>query len=258
MVFPFQGILANPALIGISWGLAALMVVYCGARVYQSFQKTKNRSVGDFARYLLIAGVGMLIPIVSYLLGGVDWLRIGFGIGVFVKLIGLAFLVRLVLSYIWPKLEKIGFYLLLVFNFGVLPLNLTYATVNFPGLNPQTGQFPINLPVGVGLVSFLFLLPALIIPGIVFVKKGLQSEDKSVRLRGTLIGLGLILFVISIATCGIVTRVIPLFFNNVLVALSGLIVMLGINSAFRKEKPEKIFPPTVSNLQPYTPIQVNW
>ena len=157
MVFPFQGILANPALIGISWGLAALIVVYSGTRVYRSFQATKNQSVGDFAKYLLIAGAGMLIPIVSYLFGGLEWLKIGFVAGVFVKLIGLAFLIRLVLSFIWPQLEKAGFLMMLAANIVILPINYTYASVSYPGFNPQTGGFPINLPVGLGLFGLVFL-----------------------------------------------------------------------------------------------------
>lgn len=258
MVFPFEGVLASPFLIGISWGLTALLVVYAGMRVYQSFRETGNRSVGDFARYLLIAGVGMLIPIIAYLGGGLEWLRLGFVAGVFVKLIGLAFLIRLVLSFIWPRFEKLGFYMMLAADVIVLPINYLYAEVNYVGFNPQTGAFPINLPVTVGLLGFVFLLPALIIPGIFFLSKGLKSADKTVKLRGSLIGLGLLLFVVSVSTCGIVTRVIPLFFNNALVALAGFLLMAGITFVVQKEKPERILPPTTSAVPPYTPIPINW
>jgi len=240
------------------WGLAAITVFYCGTRVYQAYQKTKNRSVGDFGKYLLFGGAGVIIPVASFFIGGAPWLSVGFVIGVFVKIIGVAFLIRLVLSFVAPKFEKIVFYFVIVANFLILGVNVKYMTVAYPGFNPLTGAFPINLPVGLGLLVLVILLPAFIIPAVVFIKKALGSVDKVVRLRGFLIGLAILFFLVSVSTCGIATRVIPLFFNNLLVALAALFIFIGITRVNQIEKPEAMLPPSVSPTPPYTPISIKW
>ena len=240
------------------WGLSAITVFYCGIRVYRAYQKTKNRSVGDFAKYLLIGGAGVIIPVASFFIGGPSWLSVGFVMGVFTKIIGVAFLIRLILNFIAPKFEKIVFYFVIVANFLILGVNIKYMTVAYPGFNTLTGVFPINLPVGLGLLVLVILLPAFIIPAIVFIKKALGSVDKVVRLRGLLIGLAMLFFLVSISTCGIVTRVVPLFFNNLLVSLATLLIFIGITRVNNIEKPEAMLPPSFSPTPPYTPIQIKW
>jgi len=240
------------------WGLAAITVFYCGTRVYQAYQKTKNRSVGDFAKYLLIGGAGVIIPVASFFIGGLPWLSVGFVIGVFVKIIGVAYLVRLILGFIYPKFEKIVFFALLFINFSILGVNLKYIANPYPGLNPETGAFPISLPVTTGLLVLIIMLPAFVLPAIIFIRKALKSTDRIVRLRGLLIGLAILFFVVSVSTCGIVTRVVPLFFNNLFVALAALLIFIGITRLNQIEKPEAILPPTVSTIPPYTPIPINW
>lgn len=242
----------------IIWGLAAITVFYCGIKVYRSYQNTKNRSVGDFGKYLLIGGAGVIIPVASFFTGGLLWLSMGFVIGVFVKIIGVAFLIRLILSFIAPKFEKVVFYFMNIANFLILGVNVKYMTVPYPGFNPLTGDFPLNLPVGLGLLVLVIFIPAFIIPAVIFLKKAFSSADKVVRFRGFLIGLALLFFLLSVSTCGIVTRIIPLFFNNLLVALAALFIFIAITRLNQIEKPEAMLPPTVSTVPPYRPIPINW
>ncbi len=243
----------------IIWGITAVTVFYCGIKVQLVYLRTKNRSVGDFAKFLLMGGGGVIIAVASYFIGGYPWLEKGFVIGVFVKLTGMAFLYRLLCSFVLPKFEKLVFWLVIAVNCLFLVVNTYYAAQPFPGYNPQTGQFPINFPVGVGILSILLvLMPAYVIPVIMLFRKAFKSKDKTVRLRGFLIGFASLFYLASISTCGLATRVIPLYFNNLLIALTALFTFVGIVYINHIAKPEAILPPTVSSTPPYTAISVNW
>jgi hypothetical protein len=240
------------------WIFVTIVFLFSGIKIYLSYQETKNRSVGDFAKYLIFAGLGVLVPVMSYFIGGEILLKAGFVAGVFLKIIGAAFLNRLVMSFFYPKYGKITFYGLLAVNFLVLFVNAAYAKVAYPGFNPQTGSFSWTPPAIVGIMLLLVLLPVFMIPTVLFIKKALSSSDKTVKLRGILVGLGLLFFGVSVSTCGMMTRIVPLFFKNSLVALSALLIFVSIAYVIRKEKMEKILPPSVSLVPPYNSIPVNW
>lgn len=228
----------------IVWGLDAVLFLVCGAKVYQAYRITKDKSVGDFSRFFILGGIGFIVlTTADPLISNVFYIKLFVTIGLFILFVGLAFLAKLATSLTYPKFASSAFWLVMFGNALTVFANLRYyllAPTRTPFLDPETGIFVVNFPVIVALFIVLISLTTLLVPGAIFLRKAVKTENKSTRVKGLLLGSGLVFFAIGGVMCGLANKVLPTQISHLFLALAFLPFLVGVFYVVERKVPEAI------------------
>lgn len=221
-----------PFSVFLTWIITHLFAFICGLWLYLRYRKNKNERVGYFAKYLLFGTIGMWILVITiyytkFMPPYGPW---GFLIGAATKTIGLIFLIRLLFSFIWPKMEKAAMF------------SAILVTIVFVGFGIKMVLTGTAVPLSIRWIAMVFFSAMIAFPSLWMIIQALKSAERAIKLRGLLIGIGLFLFGVSVSGCG-AAALVPPFFQNMIVALATLVFFLGILYTCKKEKPEVILPP---------------
>jgi len=243
----------------IIWAIDALLAFICGVRIYQAYRNTQDKAVGDYAKFFTLFGFGFVGAVIADpIMPGEFNTKLTIVISLFVMFSGMAYLARMATALAYPKFEKQAFWTVMIGNILTVIANLKYylfAPTRAPFLDPNTGMFVINFPVIVTILVVLIVVFAMFVPGIVFIRKALNIQDKAVRARGMLLGSGLILFAVGFMACGAAKTVMPMQISHLFIASSYLPFLVVTFYAIRKKVPEAI--PTVQAVTAVAP-KIRW
>jgi len=250
----------NLAIIDVIWGIDAVLALICGIRVFQAWQRTKDKLLGDFTKFFILGGTGYLVLSgASSFIKDIFEVKLAITLGVFVMFMGLAYFAKLVMRLTWGKLERYALWSVIFGNVLTLIANVRYylltptqppfldpktglAPTRTEFFDPQTGIFTINFPVIASAFIIIISLIALLVPGTIFIKKAIKVTDKDIRVRAMLLGCGLLFFGIGGILCGFAGRVFPMYFSHLFLVLGFLPFLAGVFYVIEKEIPRAIPP----------------
>lgn len=247
-------------IIDVIWGIDAILAFICSVRVCQAWQRTKDKLLGDFTKFFILGGIGYLVLSgASSLIQDIFWVKLSITLGVFVMFLGLAYFAKLAVRLVLAKFENFTFLLVIFGNVLTLIANVKYYLLVSPYLpfldpktglaptrtqffDPQTGIFTINFPVIASIFIIIISSIALLVPGIIFIKKAIKVTDKDIRVRAMLLGCGLLFFGIGGILCGFAGRVLPMYLSHLFLVLGFLPFLAGVFYVIEKKIPEAIPP----------------
>jgi len=228
----------------ILWGIDAILALVCGVRIYQSYRKTLDKTVGNYAKFFIFFGLGFIgATIADPLIPGEFNIKLMITLSLLVLFIGLAHLARMATALAYPRFEKYAFLSVIAANILTVIANVKYyllAPTRAPFLDPKTGVFVVNFPVIVTILVVITVLATMFIPGIIFIRKARRIEDKAVRTRGMLLGSGLILFAVGFMACGAGRAVLPMQISHLFIASAYLPFLVTTFYIIEKKVPEAI------------------
>jgi len=259
-------------IIDIIWVIDAILAFICGVRIFQAWQKTKDKLLGDFTKFFILSGIGYLILSgASSLVKDIFWAKLVITAGIFVLFMGLAYFAKLAVRLVWAKFGNSTFWLIIFGNILTLIANIKYYLLvpTFPFLDPktglaptrtqffdpQTGIFTINFPVIASVFIIIISLIALLIPGVIFIKKAIKVTDKDIRVRAMLLGCGLLFFGIGGILCGFAGRVLPMYLSHLFLVLGFLPFLVGVFYVIEKKVPKAI---SSVEAVPATAPKIQW
>jgi hypothetical protein len=254
-------------IIDFIWGIDAILALICGIRVFQVWQRTKDKLLGDFTKFFILGGVGYLVLSgASSFIKNIFELKLAITLGVFVMFVGLAYFAKLVVRLVWAKFESSTFWLIIFGDILTLIANIKYyllvptyfplldpktglAPTRTQFLDPQTGIFTINFPVVASAFIIIISLITLLVPGTIFIKKAVKVGDKNIRARAMLLGCGLLFFGIGGMLCGFASRALPMYLSHLFLVLGFLPFLAGVFYVIEKKIPG-VIPPVKSTPVP--------
>jgi hypothetical protein len=223
-------------------GLDAILFLICGVRIYQAFLKGRDKSVGYFAKFFVLAGIGFIIMAtadkITLQLFAVKCLII---IGLFLLLTGMAYFTKLTISLVKPRLENAAFWAIMIGNILTASAMIRFylfASTRKPFFDQQTGALILNFPSIVTLLFFIMIFATMIVPGIIFVAKTFSSRDKKTKIKGILISSGLIFFGIGSLFCTMSRQVFSMQISHIFLVLAFLPFLVGVFYVTEKKIPE--------------------
>lgn len=247
-------------IIDFIWGIDAILALICGIRVFQAWQGTKDKLLGDFTKFFILGGIGYLVLSgASSFIKDIFLVKLAITLGVFVMFVGLAYFAKLTMRLVWAKFENSTFWLIIFGDILILISNVKYyllVLAQFPLLDPksglaptrtqffdpQTGIFTINFPAITSIFIIIISFVTLLIPGIIFIKKAIQVTDKDIRVRAMLLGCGLLFFGIGGILCGFAGRILPMYLSHLFLVLGFLPFLAGVFYVIEKKIPGVILP----------------
>jgi len=243
----------------ILWGIDAILALVCGVRIYQGYKRTNDKMVGDYAKFFIFFGTGFVVAtIADPIIEDLFFVKLLITISLAAIFLGMAYLAKLAVALIYPRLEWKVFWLAILANIATVFANVKYYLLSpyqSPFLDPKTGIFVVNFPVVVSFLLTLAIVGLMIVPGIIFIRKALRSEDKTVKTRGMLLGLGIILFAVGAMACGAGKTVLPMQISHLFIAGGYLPFLVGLFYVVEKKIPEAI--PTVEVFSAAAP-KIKW
>jgi len=247
-------------IVDVIWGIDAILAFVCGIRIFQAWQRTKDKLLGDFTIFFILGGLGYLaLSGASSFIKDLFLVKLVITLGVFVMFLGLAYFAKLTMRLVWVKFENSTFWLIIFGNILTLIANIKYyllVPTYLPLLDPKTGLAPtrtlffdpatgiftINFPVIASAFIVIISLVTLLIPGIVFIKKATKVTEKDTRVRAMLLGCGLLFFGIGGILCGFAGRVLPMYLSHLFLVLGFLPFLAGVFYVIEKKIPGVILP----------------
>ena len=149
-------------------------------------------------------------------------MHLGYAIGHIFLYLSLAVFVRLLLSWAAPRLKNIGsaFFLLL----GGATTVLNFLLPSLPEFSHSTGVTLLNVAPLVGKLVALNVALAWVPAGIYFIVKGVRSQEKNVRRRAILLGIGLLIATIGGPLHDISQQAIMFLIADIVV-LAGIVIL---------------------------------
>jgi hypothetical protein len=225
-------------------GTEAILFLVCGVRIYQAFRKTKDKSVGYFAKFFIIAGVGFIIMAsADKITKEIFIVKLSIVIGLFLLLTGMAYFTKLTVNLVKPRFENSAFWGIIAGNIiTVLAMVKFYlfAQTREPFFDQKAKVLVINFPSIVTLLFFLLIIMTMVVPGIVFLIKAFRSQDRKVKARGLIIGLGLFFFAVGSLSCTMSREVFSMQISQVFLMLAFLPFLLGVFYVTEKKIPDII------------------
>lgn len=223
-------------------GLDAILFLVCGVRIYQSFLKSKDKSVGYFAKFFILSGIGFIIMATAErITDQLFFVKCLIITGLFLLLTGMAYLSKLIISLSISKFENLAFWMMMTCNIiTVIAMVKFYllASTRQPFFDAESGSLVLNFPSIVTLTFFVLIILIMIIPGIFFVVNTFKSQDKGVKAKGTLISLGLVFFAIGFLSCTMSRQVFSMQVSHVFLALAFLPLLGGVFYVSEKKIPQ--------------------
>jgi len=243
----------------ILWGIDAILALVCGARIYQGYKRTNDKMVGDFAKFFIFFGVGFVAATVADpVIENIFFIKLLITIALIAIFLGMAYLAKLTVALTYPRLEWKVFWLAILANVATVAANVKYyllSPYHSPFLDSETGIFVVNFPVVVSFLLTLAIVGLMIVPGIIFIRKAIRVEDGTVKTRGTLLGLGIILFAVGAMACGAGKAVLPMQISHLFIAVGYLPFLAGLFYVVEKKLPKAI--PSIQSAPAITP-PIKW
>lgn len=218
-------------LINVIWGITVVLILICGLRLYQTYQRTKEKMIGNFTKFFMLTGVAFAIfALADPLIENLFYVKLAFVIALVFFFLGLAFLVRLVLGFTYPPAAPKLFWLIVAGIVVGLIANLKYylltpSRISPPALAFKTGNWVVIFLAFTPLLIFIMSFVVLIISAISLVSRAGRSSDKRFRIRAFLLILAIIFYGVAGALRGIGevlgTRVADFIFPLALILFLG-------------------------------------
>ena len=181
----------------IPWGIGSLACIGIGIRLWFIRQKSQ-KTFNYFAKFFIFGGLGFTIAtLVGPIITNPFFMKLGMVASLFIIFTSTAYLIRLCCFLFYPKLEKTAFWGVIFCNLLLLvfQLNDFLLQKGFPFFFDSKFRLTIiNYPPRVVFLMMIISFFALFIPGIIFIAKGRESEDRKIKVRSALLGLGMVFF----------------------------------------------------------------
>jgi len=202
-----------------------------------------NKLLNYFAKFAIFTGLGFALaaPIGPVIKDPV-FMKLITPLPYFMLFVATAYLTRLSFAFLAPKLEKRAFWSVMFLNFLFVffmikdfilsPSSSQYFFVK----DIKTGLSTMEYPSSTRVLDIIICVVALIIPGILFIIKGLRGGDSKVMLKALLLGVGLVFFGIGGATNSLSHPSIYIVISGISLTLGFLFLLWGVFYNVEKDK----------------------
>jgi hypothetical protein len=227
---------------GIIVGLDAILFIICGIRIFRAYSRSKDKALGDFAKFFIFGGAGFIIMLSASAAEKVLFLlKLLIIIGLFFVLMGMAYFTKLTAFLNFKRFDRVSFWVVMIFNFlTVVAMTKFYllASNRAPFLDSQTKALVLNFPAVVTLLLFVFVIATMILPGIIFLVKSFRTQDKGAKLKGMFISLGLFFFALGFMSCSMSRQVFSMKISHIFFALAFMPFLAGVFYVTERKLPE--------------------
>jgi len=234
--------------------VASILWVLGGILIWPNYKRSGNKIVSDFAKMLIWAGAGLIWMSIAFYQAkfiipriGMGWFMVIAPIGALIKSIGILYIVKVLFALI-GKYQKTIMRISL-FIFWTFFATLFYNRVAFA----LSGKGALLIfPKGIGYYFDVWFIPVILIPTVWLLVKSLGEKEERIKIKGILVGLAFVLFVVNMQACGAAGVIKPVVFNWPTVTYTSL-VMIGIIYLSKRKKPEEALTPFVSAASAVAP-----
>lgn len=233
----------------IGWTIVNVFLLAVGIWLYRSYKKSNSHPVRDLAIYAIGSGFGFIVMSLGYyFMSATPWMKVVIVSGGAIKSFVLLFILSLVLHFF----DAGNVYKKIVYRFVLLVMVVFFAFKFYIVISSLAGggQLPAVLMKIMGYFSYFTLYSVdliIAISGIWFIAKSLSSGEAMMRIRGIIIGSGLLLIVSNYAFCGAGGLVIPFYANWYMIGFTALFIF-GIFFPIKDKKPEEVLDREKANL----------
>ncbi|MBU0598245.1 hypothetical protein KKF61_04625 [Patescibacteria group bacterium] len=210
--------------------LNSIICAFCSYKLYRSYQRDRQKSP-----VLLFFSQGYLALIIAYIFFSLPriiapqesfYLGVGFVIAQAFLFFAVAFFAKVTTFFINTLVVQRVFWLVILISLVAIILSIYYFA--YPQYDTATGITDWNINDIVGVASVVVIAGVLVPSMIIFFWQGRRTADKVVKIRSTLIAIGLLFLIITAYTYYNATTQIAVLTSDLFSLLSFLIIFFGI------------------------------
>lgn len=224
----------------ISMAITAGVMFVGGKIIYSAFSKTRERLYLYFALSFLGYGIMHIFLTVGAYFSGINPQIAGimYSISHVFLFFSIALFLRVPFKLIWLQKERFGFYVVLGLAF-LGSILLFVNTMPTPIATPQ-GLTAWNIPPSTARIVATLTTMMLLFGLILFVLSARRAEKKIYKMRGYLLALGVLVFLIAGPTHNFVRTTAGILFADALTPIGALIMLVGIYLPHTKKEQKKL------------------
>lgn len=231
----------------VSMAITAGVMLIGGRIIYGAFSKTREKIYLYFALSFLGYGIMHIFLTVGAYFSGINPQVAGimYSISHVFLFFSIALFLRVPFKLIWFQKERFGFYVVL--GLALIGSILLFVnTMPIPIATPQ-GLTAWNIPASTAKIVAILTTLMLLFGIILFVLSARRAKKKVHKIRGYLLALGVLVFLIAGPTHNFVRTTAGILFADALTPIGALIMLVGIylphtekgQKELRDEKEEK-------------------